>query len=377
MPREATRTETTCTPQLYLAMDSGEHKWKVAFAPGLGQAPRLRTLEARDLSGLATEIRKAKERFDLAGDAPVVSCYEAGRDGFWLHRALCGMSVSNTVVDSSSIEVPRRARRAKSDKLDAGKLLVKLMRYHAGDEESWKVVRVPTPAQEDMRQLHRELRAVKRERTRSINRVKALLATQGIAAGGRCLVPREITRLRAWNGEPLRQGLVARLTRETASIRGTEERMRVLERDRKALLRNSPDRAVAKVRKLMKLRGIGVESAWVFVMEFFAWRQFRNVREVASLAGLCPTPYGSGDLQRELGISKAGNRLVRSMIIEIAWGWLRYQPQSELSLWYRRRFADGPRHRRIGIVALARKLLVALWKYVERDELPAGAMLRS
>jgi len=306
----------------------------------------------------------------------VVSCYEAGRDGFWLHRALSWMGVSNTVVDSSSIEVPRRARRAKSDKLDVGKLLVKLMRYHAGDEDGWKVVRVPTPAQEDMRQLHRELRAAKRERTRSVNRVKALLATQGIAAGERCVVPREIQRLRTWNGEPLRPGLVARLTRETASIRGTEERMRVLERERKTLLRNSPDRAVAKVQKLMKLRGIGVESAWVFVMEFFGWREFRNVREVASLAGLCPTPHGSGDLQRELGISKAGNRQVRAMMIEIAWGWLRFQPQTELSLWYRRRFDSGPRQRRIGIVAVARKLLVALWKYVERDEVPAGAVIR-
>ena len=190
------------------------------------------------------------------------------------------------------------------------------------------------------------------------------------------MVPQEIARLRAWNGEPLRPGLAGRLTRETASVKGVEERMRMLVRERKALLRHSPDRAVAKARKMMKLRGIGVESAWVFAMEFFGWRQFRNVREVGALAGLSPTMHGSGDLQRELGISKAGNRLVRAMIIEIAWGWLRYQPDSEITLWYRQRFGEGSRQRRTGIVALSRKLLIALWKYVERDELPAGAVLR-
>lgn len=375
MSSVATRFQTQYVPALYLAIDSGRDQWKLAFSVGLGQVPRVRTVPARDLAELAGEIQKARARFGVSADAPVYSCYEAGRDGFWLHRALTGMGVVNTVVDSSSIEVPRRQRRAKTDRLDASKLVLRLMRYHAGDEDQWRVVRVPTPAQEDLRQLHRELHAARRDHTRGVNRVKSYLALQGIAAGGRCVVPRDVARLRTWSGEPLPQGLAARLVRETQAIAAAEARITLLVRERKALLRSSPEAAVAKVRRLMKLRGIGVESAWVFVMEFFAWRQLRNVREVGALAGLCSTPHGSGELKQELGISKAGNRHVRALAVEIAWGWIRLQPESELTRWFQQRFGSGRRHRRVGIVAVARRLLIALWKYLETGEVPAGARL--
>ena len=150
-----------------------------------------------------------------------------------------------------------------------------------------------------------------------------------------------------------------------------------MEATRKETLRSSGDPAIEQVRRLLQLKGIGMNSAWVYVMEFFAWRAFRNRRELGSLAGLAPTPYASGESSRERGISKAGNRPVRALAIEIAWCWLRYQPDSQLSRWYQRRFAKGgSRVRRIGIVALARKLLIALWRYVEEDILPEGAQLK-
>lgn len=372
----ATRTQTSFVPALYMAIESGQRKWKVAFTVGLGQDPRVRRVDARHLEALAEEIAKAKARFGLAAEAEVYNCYEAGRDGFWLHRALLGMGVWNEVVDSASIEVPRRKRRAKTDRLDAGKLATLLVRYHLGDQKALRVVRAPTPGQEDMRQLHRELRTARRDRTRLVNRSKSLLATQGIAPGARGSISQNPRAQRMWNGEPLPERLCARLEREAAQARELDRRIRELVRERKALLRHSPDPAVALVRRLMRLRGIGIESAWVYAMEFFAWRRFRNGREVAALAGLAPTPHQSGDESRELGITKAGNRHVRALAVEIAWGWLAYQPESALSQWYNEKFASGgARRRRIGIVALARKLLVALWRYAETGVVPEGAVL--
>jgi transposase len=362
---------------LYVALDLGAEKWKVASSVGLGQAPRFRTMAARDLAGLAAEITLAKARFGLACDAEVFSCYEAGRDGFWLHRALTAMSVVNTVVDSSSIEVPRRKRRAKTDKLDAGRLVGLLMRYHAGDIRSWRVVRVPTPAQEDLRHTHRELEAVKRDLTRSLNRMKGLLMGQGIWAGTRGAAPHDLRALRDWQGNPLATRLLVRLERDVEAVEALQARKRLLERERKAMLRNSPDPAIAMVRRLMRLKAIGPEGAWTFVMELFGWRHFANVREVGAIAGLTPTLSASGRSERELGMSKAGNRRVRAMCIEIAWSWLKNQPQSELSIWYNTRFGVGKRVRKIGIVALARKVLIALWKYLEFGELPAGAELKA
>jgi transposase len=374
----ATRQEIVDAPVLYMALELGERQWKLGFSTSLGQAPRLRGVAARDLAAVQAEIEAAKRRFGVAQDAPVHSCYEAGRDGFWLHRALVAMGVHNVVVDSSSIEVDRRARRAKSDRLDVVKLLEMLMRHHAGESRGFRVVRVPTPAEEDRRQLHRELETLKRDRTRTINRVKSLLATQGIAAGARGALPHRLDELRIWNGDRLPSGLAVRLAGEVARGHMIEARIRELEHERKRLLRNSPDPAIAVVRKLLKVRGIGIESAWVYAMEFFSWRRFRNVREVSSLAGLVSAPYQSGTIQRDLGITKAGNRHVRALAVEIAWGWLQHQPGSALAQWYQRRFGSaGPVQRRKGIVALARKLLVALWKYVEHGQLPEGAALKA
>lgn len=375
MSSVATREKSP--PALYVSLELGERKWKIACTPAAGQAPRLKQLDARDLAQLEVEIGKAKARFDVADGGLVYTCYEAGRDGFWLHRALAARGIQNTVVDSASIEVDRRARRVKTDSLDAVKLVTMLVRHHGGERRVWRTVRVPTAAEEDQRQVHRELAVLKRDRTALVCRIKSLLALQGVAGGPRAMVPDAIDTLRTWSGDRLPAALAERLKRECARVEAIDRQIRVLERKRKHALKHEGSRAIALVRKLMKLRGIGVESSWIYVMELFAWRELKTVRQVGAIAGLTPAPYQSGDMKHELGITKAGNRHVRGIAVEIAWGWLKFQPESELSRWYARKFATaGPAARRKGIVALARKLLVALWKYAEHDQLPAGAVLK-
>jgi transposase len=371
------RKEASEAPTLYMAIEIGERQWKLGFSIGMGQRPRMRVIEARQFGRLEAEIRAAKARFKLCESAPVSSCYEAGREGFWPHRALTKLGVKNVVVDSSSIEVNRRARRAKSDKLDVVKLCEQLIRYHAGERRVWSVVRVPTVAQEDQRQLQRALMACRRDRSRVVVRVKSLLCTQGPRLGQRGTLPRNVTSLKRWDGEPLPEQLCARIEREAAKATLLDGQIREMERRRKHWLKNGSDPVLHQVRKLFKLRAIGIETAWLLPVEIFSWRKFRNVRELGALLGLCPTPHQSGIMSRELGITKAGNRYLRAQMIEIAWGWVRYQPQSALTQWYVRKYGpSSSAQRRKGIVALARKLVVALWKYLEHDEIPAGAMLK-
>lgn len=378
-------TETTRvsndTPEpryLYMALELSSEFWKLGFSIGLGQKPRLREVKARELSSLKEEIRLAKARFGLEAEAPVRSCYEAGRDGFWIHRFLHSEGVTNLVVDSASIEVNRRQRRAKTDRLDATKLLTMLLRYYLGETKVWSVVHVPNPEEEDQRQLHRELTALKAERTHYINQVKGLLASQGVVLPFGKDFLASLERIRLWDGSALPSGLCDRLKRDAERDALVQQQIRQLEAERRQRVSTSNDPAAKQIRQLLQLQGIGMNSAWVFVMEFFAWRGFHNCREVGSLAGLTPTPYQSGESNQEQGISKAGNQRVRAIAVEIAWGWLRFQPHSELSQWYQRRFAKGnKRSRRVGIAALARRLLVDLWKYLETGTLPAGAVLRS
>src|SRR5262245_436677 len=364
----------TAPSRLYLAFDLGWTSWDLAFTTAMAQKPRLRTIPARDLDGLRREIRRAKQRFDLPDDAPVLSCYEAGRDGFWLHRYLDREAIDNLVVDAASIEVNRRARRAKSDALDVGKLLTMLIRYHGGEHKLWSVVRVPTPEDEDRRQPHREFMAVKGERTEHSNRIKGLLANLGLDVVVDGHLPEHLGRLRRWDGTPVPAELTARVLREFERWTLADRQARELENAQRRAFRDDATAAVEKLRLLLDLKAIGPMSATLFVREFFGWREIKDRRELASLAGSCPTPYASGDSRREQGISKAGNRRLRRMAVEIAWGWLRWQPESALSLWYQRRFGQGnARARKVGIVALARKLLIALWRYLETGEVPEGA----
>jgi transposase len=359
---------------LYLALELGWNSWKLAFTVGLGQRPRLRTIPARCPDALQVEIRAAKGRFRLPDDTPVRSCYEAGRDGFWLHRYLTSCGITNLVVDAASIEVNRRARRAKSDALDATKLVEMLIRYHDGQRKAWSVVRVPSPQDEDRRQLHRDQMALKDERTGHINRIKGLLASLGLSITVDDRLPTRLESLRQWDGTPVPAGMTARVLREFQRFQQVDRQVRDLDNQRARAVRKETTPASEQVRRLLALKGIGWNGAWLLVHEVFGWRGIGNRRELAALVGLVPSPYQSGESRREQGISKAGNKRVRWMMIELAWGWLRHQPQSELSQWYLRRFGQGnARARKVGIVALARKLLVALWRYLERGEAPAGA----
>jgi transposase len=321
-------------------------------------------------------IRKAQRQ---ANARRIASCYEAGRDGFWLHRFLCAHEIESRIVDSASIEVNRRARRMKTDRLDAEKLLSMLLREALGEEHLWSLVNVPSVADEDARSLQREFRTLVKERTRSSNRIRGLLSSHG-------LVPDRIdeelsawlTEARLWDGSPLPSGARQRILREFERWKFTHAQVLEIQKERRHRTLDLTDPSLEKVRRLHALKGIGFGAAWTYGLEFFSWRKFKNGKEVGALAGLTPTPYQSGDSERELGISRSGNRWVRGIAIDIAWGWLRHQPQSALSLWYQERFArGGPRARKIGIVALARKLLVALWRYLETGLLPEGAELKS
>jgi transposase len=377
--KETLRREyTTRKGVLHLAFELSQNKWKLGFSDG--NKVRFKTIIARNLDYLQEEIEKAKGRFLLQGDVRIVSCYEAGRDGFWLHRYLLSCGIENVVVDSSSIEVDRRKRRAKTDRIDAGKLLNMLMRYHGGEKLSWRVVRVPSVEEEDGRHLHRELEVLKKERMMHRNRIKGLLIQQGIAvknpSSGRFL--EDLESFRTWDGSPLPLDFKDRIVREYERLKMLEEQIYTLRKERQSRLENPEDPSMRKVVQLMTLHGVGVQSSWKFVMEFFGWRQFKNRKELASLAGLTPTPYDSGGSQREQGISKAGNKRIRSLAVEMSWVWLRFQPQSELSQWYAERFGrGGKRMRRIGIVAMARKLLIDLWRYLEYGVIPEGALLRT
>jgi len=367
------------TRVLFLALELGRREWKLGFGTGMGKRPRERVVKAGDMDRLEDEIRRARRRFGLGDETRVMSCFEAGRDGFWIHRFLESIGVVSHVVDSSSIEVKRRKRRRKTDRLDLGALLRLLIRYWGGEERVWSVVRVPSPEAEDARHLHRELRTLKVDRTRVTNRIKAHLATQGVLEVElRTGFDGFLEELVLWDGLPLPDQLKRRLKREWTKMEWLNGQIREVEAERRAQLKASTDPAVEMVRQLQKIRGIGLNSAWVYVMEFFGWREFRNRREVGGLAGLAPTPNQSGDLGQERGIDKAGNRHVRGMAIEIAWGWLRFQPESALSQWYQEKYGRGSsRMRRIGIVALARKLLVELWRYLETGALPEGAATKT
>jgi transposase len=372
------RIEHNPLSALYLAFELGNKKWRLGFTIGLGQRPRERTIMAADLVAFQEEIRLAKKRFGLPQTARVMSCYEAGRDGFWLHRYLLSKDIENLVVDSASIEVNRRAKRAKTDHLDVAKLLTMLVRYDYGEKKVWSVVHAPSPEAEDKRHLHRQLTTRKVDRTRHTNRIKGLLVGQGVRMPVGADFLERLDKVRLWDGSALPKGLRSRLGWEYACLQFVNQQIKELEAGRSEAIRTSDDPSVEKVRQLMRLGGIGDNSAWLFVMEFFGWREFRNRRQVGGLSGLTSTPYQSGDESQEQGIDKAGNCPVRTMAVEIAWGWLRYQPQSELSRWYQRRFGHGgKRMRKIGIVALARKLLVAFWRYLEYGEIPAGAQLKA
>ena len=362
---------------LYMAMELSNSKWKLGF--GNGAKLRRKSIEARDRQRCLEEVALAKVKLKLPADAPVVCCFEAGRDGHWIHRWLESEGFEVLEIDSSSIETARGRKHVKTDRIDVEKLLDLLIRYHCfGLRQAFRVVRVPGVAAEAGQRLHREDEYLLRQRTRISNRIKGLLVAQGLdKVSLRGDFARYLDRVALWNGEGLSAELKTELTRMHAQYAVFDSQLRELQQAYAAeLTANTP--VAEHRRRLEQLKSMGPKTSRILSAEVFGWRSFANTKQVGAFAGLTPTPSQSGDSDTEQGISKSGNRRVRRVMIELAWLWLRWQPDSALSQWFNRRFAHGSkRMRRIGIVALARKLLIALWRYVDQGVIPEGALLKA
>lgn len=357
---------------LYMVLELSDKTWKLGFSNTVKM--RTKSIDAGDLQALEIELGKARERLSCSAECVIKCCYEAGRDGFWIHRALLDRKVENIVIDSASIEVNRKNKRAKTDRIDVEALLRLLMRYYSGETSALSVVRVPSIDEEDARRLHRDRERLVKERGGHSARIKSLLVMHGIRVEKMSELG-EVKKFRSPAGYRLGQVITEEIEREYHRYTLATEQIKVIEKQQAEQVNSGQDKASEQLRRLMKLKGVGLQFSSVMVREFFDWRKFKNVKEVGACAGLTPTPYNSGDSQRELGICKAGNKRIRRTMVEAAWMWLRWQPASALSQWYEKRFAHGgKRMRRIGIVALARKLLVSLWKYLEYGELPEGAV---
>jgi transposase len=368
------KQDSTRKQDLYISLELSDKKWKLTF--GDGQRKRERTIGSGDRKAFPEEVAKARKHFKLAEDCTIYSCYEAGRDGFWIHWYLESIGVKNIIVDPSSIEVNRRYRRAKTDRIDGLKLLTMLIRHWAGERKMWSVVRVPTQAQEDERRPGRERGRLVKELGAHVSRIKSLLVLYGIRVKVGSKFLQVLEQVRTWNGSKLPEHVVQELKREYERIEVLQRQLKQIHEEKKRHLEARPEQ-MQKVKKLERLRAVGQISSWTLVYEFFGWRDFKNVKQVAGAAGLAPMPYSSGDMERDQGVSKAGNRRIRTLLVELAWGWLRLQPGSTLSRWFQGRFGGGnKRMRRIGIVALARKLLIALWQYLEKGHVPEGAVLK-
>ena len=373
LEKDTKNTQTT----LYMAMEVSKASWKLGFSTN-GTKVRVVTTHGGSVPSVVRAIAEAKVKLGLGKDVRVLSCYEAGRDGFWIHRALLAEGIENVVIDRSALEVDRRKKRAKTDRIDVTRMVLQLIRHDQyGDR--LRIVRVPTPEEEDARRPIRELERLKKERSAHQARMRALLALHGVdqsklSRGFGLLVPKILGK----DGKPLPRYLVEELRRETERLELVRSQIVRMEKERAACLDKCSGKSAKMAAQLMQLRGIGANAATVTSYEFFSWRAFKNGKQVGSCAGLTGTPYDSGGSSREQGISKAGNKHVRAIIIEIAWQWLRYQEQSRLSKWYQSRFEGmGKRARRVGIVALARKLLVALWRYVDQGIIPDGALMKA
>lgn len=379
---------TTSTPALYVALELSKDTWKLGITTSRTQRARIRDVRARDQAGFLEEVARAKRHFRLPADASVFTCYEAGRDGFWIHRFLDGEGLTNVVVDPASIEVSRRKRKVKTDRVDAEKLAQLLVRHHEG-EDVLSVVRVPPLEIEVERLLPRQLKALKNRRTQITNEIRALLFQHGVDLNPRAgsfakqAFLEQLRGAKQWDGTPLPKGVVSFVKLQWERYAVIEAQIKDLSQQQREALRKarrgSQDVTPAQelAARMTRLRGVGDTGAYVLSLEFFAWREFKNRRQVGALAGLTGTPFQSGGMDKDQGISKAGNARVRALVVELAWLWLRYQPDSDLAKWYWAHVGKAKsRGRRKAIVALARKLLIALWHFVEHGVVPAGASLK-
>lgn len=378
---EATPTAACDDATLYVALELSNQSWLVALHSSVAPKTSLHKLKAGDMAGLLSLIDRATARLHEAGwrDVRVLSCYEAGRDGFWPHRLLLAHGIANRVLDPASIAVPQHARRAKTDRLDVHALLRTLLALARG-EAACRVVRVPAPAEEDARRLGRERRRLVHERVGHVNRIKGLCALEGIRDYEPARRDRRerLAALRTASGGRLPARLHQAIERELARLELVLDQLKTVEAERDAVVTAPPpdDPGAALIGRLVQLKAIGAELATTLTREVF-YRPFANRRQLGAYFGLDGSPWRSGGMAREQGISKAGNPRARVAAIELAWLWLRYQPHSALSRWFHARVAGAKgAAKRSKIVALARKLMVALWRYLRFGVVPEGAAFK-
>lgn len=370
------------SPSCCVALELSRSKWLVGVLLPSAVKVVTHAVPGGDATGLLRLLDKvAAQAARQAGSRVTLQvCYEAGYDGFWLARRLFAHGIDTHVLDPASFLVSRRGRRAKTDRIDVEAMALTLRAFLGGDASVCREVNIPSPEAEDARRLARERAQLVSERTRHINRIRGLLALHGIREvkglwGGEWA--KVLGEIRTGDGRALGPYLRAEIAREFERLQLVIRHIKQLDGDRRTAIsaEASPFPHQAKVTQLVRLAGIGELGATALVAEIFH-RHFGSRRHLASYLGLAPTPYSSGDSERDQGISKAGNRGARVILVELAWCWLRHQPGSKLATWYRGAFADrGSRSRKIGIVALARKLAIALWRFVEAGVVPEGAVV--
>ena len=366
---------------LYASLELSKSKWVVTINNPGSEKFSKHVVEGGDgadlIELLSRSMAKAEQRYGVQVKAIVIQ--EAGLDGFWIHRLLLANGIESHVVDAASIAVNRRHRRAKTDAIDGETLLRTLMAWARGERRVCSMVRAPSREDEDRRRLTRERGTLLKERIQHTNRVRGLLSGQGVQDYDPLRRDRfeRLEALRTGDGRDLPPMLTEEIRRELDRIALVTTQLAVVERARDALIRMDAEERNNPAALLLKLKGLGPEFASLLWLESL-FRSFGNRRQVAAYGGLAPSPWQSGGVERDQGISKSGNRRLRKTMIELAWFWLRHQPDSALSRWFHARVgAAKGRIRRIAIVALARKLLVALWRYVTQGVVPEGAVFKA
>jgi transposase len=367
---------------VFVSLELSRSTWLItSLSPGSGEKMSKHVVRGDDIAGLLKRLLELKERARrrLRQDFPIIVIQEAGLDGFWIHRVLEQEGIESHVVDPASIMTARRHRRAKTDRIDGEALVRALLAHQRGEPRVCAMVRVPTPEEEDRRRVSRELKALTAERVRHVNRVKGLLFSQGIS-GYEPLRRDRRARLeqhRTGDGRPLPDHLRRQINRELDRLELLLEQIKTVTAERDDLLASAAEGTVpTPATALLPLKGIGPDFASVLWQEGL-FRHFDNRRQVAAYAGLAPTPWQSGSVDREQGVSKSGNPRLRTTMLQLAWLWLRHQPDSALSRWFHQRVGMHGRIRKVMITALARKLLVAFWRYVTAGVVIEGATMKT
>jgi len=367
---------------IFVSLELSRSSWLItSLSPGGGEKMSKHTVRGGDVSGLLQRFAQLREKARVRTGKvfPLIVIQEAGLDGFWIDRVLQNEGIESHVVDPASIATSRRRRRAKTDKIDGETLVRSLLAYKRGEPRVCSMVKAPTPEQEDQRRLCRERKVLTAERVLHVNRIKGLLFCQGISGYEPLRRDRRerLEELQTGDGRPLPQHLKAQVDRELDRLELLLKQIKTVEGERDALLAAAQTAMPAPAAMLRDIKGIGSEFAAVLWSEGL-FRHFDNRRQLAAYAGLAPTPWQSGAVDREQGVSKAGNPRLRTTLIQLAWLWLRNQPQSALTIWFHERVRrNAGRLRKTTIVALARKLLVALWKYVTTGVVIEGATMKA